>query len=208
MKHTKTRALYEYWNKQRGVNRAPLRTDIHPNDIKWLLPGMFILEYKDRSEFPFTLAGTHLCDYYAMELRGLNMCNFWHGPERASFIHVLQGVVDEGSVGVIGFKAHTNLKNVEIMEMVVMPLRSPPGRPMRILGCLSPFNVPVWMGKEGEKITHHEISSLRMFAPGKDTYSQPLSIRTADKPLETTDISGTPFTAIKHLRVIEGGRRD
>lgn len=94
-----------------------------------------------------------------------------------------------------------------------MPLRSPKGRPTRIVGSISAFSTPVWSGKNAEKITHHEISSLRMLSPGQDTYTH-LNLRSEVRPLEGSrpfeleEISGTTFTAVRHLRVIEGGRQD
>ena len=165
MKHTNTRALYEYWNTLRGQAKAPCRDQINPGDIKWMLPGMFILEYKGEDNFPFSLAGTHMCDHYDMELRGLNMCDFWTGQDRISFSHVLQSVVEESAVGVVGVIARTNLENSCTMEMIVMPVKSPVRKPPRVMGCIAAFDTPSWQGNDREKISHQEISSLRMMWP-------------------------------------------
>lgn len=206
MKHNNTRALYDYWNKQRGHENAPHRDQINPSDIKWLLPTTFILEYKGEGKFPFSLAGTHLCDHYDMELRGLNMCDFWHGKDRESFVEILQSVVEECSVGVVGFSAHTNLDGSSNMELVVMPVKSPPRKPPRILGSISVFDTPAWEGNDYEKITHHEIASLRMMWPARET-AKSLSVFPDIDPKTLECIDGNRFTTVKHLRVIEGGRR-
>src|SRR5512146_2629747 len=44
MKHATTRELYDYWNRVRGGERAPLRSAIEPSDIRRILGEMFILE--------------------------------------------------------------------------------------------------------------------------------------------------------------------
>jgi len=207
MKHTNTRALYEYWNTLRGEDIAPRREMVNPSDIKWLLPGMFILEYKGEGKFPFSLAGTELCDHYGMELRGLNMCDFWEGQDRVSFVHVLQSVVEECAVGVVGFNAHTNLQASCKSEMLVMPLQSPARKPPRVMGCMATFETPSWMGNEAEKISHHEITSLRMMWPHKEI-AKSISVIPEAFPERLEQIDGNQFTAVKHLRVIDGGRNN
>ncbi len=212
MKHTNTRALFEYWNTLRGQKNAPDRSQINPSDIKWLLPGMFMLEYKGEGKFPFTLAGTHMCDHYGTELRGLNMCDFWDGQDRVSFAHVLQSVIEECAVGVVGFVAHTNLQGACNMEMLVMPVKSPARKPPRVMGCISAFDTPSWIGNDAEKISHHEISSLRMMWPAREaaetlTITPDMYKESLGYPETLEKIEGTPFTAVGHLRVIEGGRR-
>jgi len=205
MKHTNTRALFEYWNTKRGQQYAPHRKEIDPRDIKWLLPGVFILEYKSEANFPFSLAGTHLCDHYNMELRGLNMCEFWHDQDRVSMIHVLQSVIEESAVGVVGFGAHTNLGGCSKMEMLLLPLKSPIQKPPRVLGCIAAFETPVWVGNENEKISSHEISSMRMMWPARETVPA-INVFPEFYPAKREKIKGNQFTAVKHLRVIEGGR--
>ncbi len=206
MKHTNTRALFEYWNKLRGDENAPHREDIAPGAIKWLLPGMFILEYKRKENFPFSLAGTELCDHYDTELRGLNMCDFWDGQDRTSLAHVLQSVIEESAVGVVGFDAHTNQQGSCNMEMLVMPVRSPVRKPPRILGSISAFGTPVWVGNDAEKISHHKISGLRMMWPAREK-APAINVFPEMYPENLEKIDGNQFTAVKHLRVIEGGRR-
>ena len=207
MKHTNTRALYEYWNSLRGEDSAPDRDDIKPGHIKWLLPDVFILEYKGEAKFPFSLAGTHLCDHYGMELRGLNLCDFWHGKDGVSFSHVLQSVVEESAVGVIGFTAHTNMGRTCSMEMLVTPVRSPVRKPPRVMGSIVAFNPAILSEKTDEKISHHEIVSLRVLYPGKEENDVSMTVLADGEPETTRSISGNHFTSIKHLKVIEGGRR-
>ncbi len=210
MKHSNTRALYDYWNKLRRGNIAPQRGDINPSEIKWLLPSMFILEFRGEDNFPITLAGTHLCDHYDRELRDLNLCNFWHGQECTSLARVLHSVVEEGAVGVIGFNAYSNNDRSLKMEMIAMPLRSPAGKPPRIIGNIAAFEKPAWAGRDDEKIVRHDISSLRVLWPDKET-SEQINVSTdaysSPSQRPSTGISESGFTAVRHLRVIDGGRR-
>lgn len=208
MKHTNTRTLFEYWNRLRGDENAPRRDQINPSDIKWLLPGMFFLEYRGKEKFPFSLAGTELCDHYDTELRGLNMCDFWDGQDRTSLAHVLQSVIEESAVGVVGFGAHTSQQGSCNMEMLVLPVKSPVRKPPRVLGSIAAFNQPVWVGNDAEKISHHTISSLRMISPAREKATA-LKVFSGMYPenLENLEkIDGNQFTAVKHLRVIDGGR--
>ncbi len=205
MKHTNTVALFEYWNKLRGEENAPHREDIDPGAIKWLLPGMFFLEYKRKENFPFSLAGTELCDHYDTELRGLNMCDFWDGQDRTSLAHVLQSVIEESAVGVVGFSAHTSQQGSCNMEMLVMPVKSPVQKPPRVLGSISAFGTPVWVGNDAEKISHHKVSSLRMMWPAREKATT-INVFPEMYSEKLEKIDGNQFTAVKHLRVIDGGR--
>ena len=70
MKHATTRELYDYWNRVRGGERAPLRSAIEPSDIRRILGEMFILEVLDRDSYHVRLAGTRICALYCREIKG------------------------------------------------------------------------------------------------------------------------------------------
>ncbi len=64
------RALYAYWRRKKGERIAPRRADIAPDEIKELLPWVFLMEI-DGERLRFRLVGTAVTEEYGGKLTGL-----------------------------------------------------------------------------------------------------------------------------------------
>jgi hypothetical protein len=61
--------LYEYWLKKKADRIAPSRADIAPEEIRNVLPWVFIME-KVGNRLRYRLAGTGFTEIYGKELTG------------------------------------------------------------------------------------------------------------------------------------------
>ncbi len=63
--------LYDYWLRKRGARIAPKRADMNPEDLKYILSYMYILDVIGPPyRFRFRLAGTDLVREYGGEITG------------------------------------------------------------------------------------------------------------------------------------------
>jgi len=63
--------LYDYWLRKRGTRFAPKRADMNPEDLKYILSYMYILDVRGPPyRFRFRLAGTDLVREYGGEVTG------------------------------------------------------------------------------------------------------------------------------------------
>ncbi len=153
MKHKSCRALYDYWDRLRDGERAPLRSAIEPSAISEHLRDTFILEASQPS-YPFRLAGTRLCALLGNELRGASFLDLWSPEDRLQMRSVLSGIADEGVGAVIGVAAKGRPDHQITLELLLLPLvlsndANPSGPNFdRILGALMPMQLPYWLGLE------------------------------------------------------------
>src|SRR6185437_10497068 len=70
MKHSSTRAVFEYWNKRRGMRPAPDRSEIEPSEIRLALGDTFMLAADFVDQLRFRLAGTRVCALFCREIKG------------------------------------------------------------------------------------------------------------------------------------------
>ena len=102
-----TRELYEYWNRVRGGERAPLRSAIEPSDIRQILGEMFILEVLERDNYYVRLAGTRVCALYCREIKGTNLLDLWSGEDRHAMATLAAAVSEDGAAAVVTIVAET-----------------------------------------------------------------------------------------------------
>jgi hypothetical protein len=68
VKHTSTRVVFEYWNRQRGQRSAPTRSEIDPAAIRHILGDTFMLAADVIDGIRFRLAGTRVCTLFGREI--------------------------------------------------------------------------------------------------------------------------------------------
>lgn len=89
--------LFDYWRAKCTDHRFPLRSDIHPADIKVQLPSLSLLDVvgSDDLQLRVRLAGTRLRDYFGVELTGRCLADLDLGDQRdywcAAYNEVLVG---------------------------------------------------------------------------------------------------------------------
>jgi len=163
MKHSASRELFEYWNRVRGRERAPLRGAIEPSDIRRVLADTFILEVADREHYLVRLAGTRVCSIYCRELKGTNFFDLWRADDRSAMSTLAAAVSDDGAAAVVTIEAKTARDQAVAAELILLPLRHSGPTFDRVLGSLAVMEKPYWLGNE--PIERQTIASLRLIWP-------------------------------------------
>ncbi|MET4633700.1 hypothetical protein ABIE08_001613 [Kaistia defluvii] len=208
MRHSLTRQLHAYWQRQRDGRPAPLRSAIEPAHIAGLLGDVFILDASKAQSFPFRLAGTRLCAGIGRELTGESFLSLWRGADREAVRAALTGVTRDAAAVVLDLAGRTGRGSTLAMEMLLLPL-SQDGRHLdRVLGLLAPLERPYWLGLH--PIPRLEIAGLR-WLPVEE--SQPLAARPLPAAARPAPREATPAVATQpagrrrqHLVVLDGGR--
>lgn len=162
MKNEHSKALYRYWNQLRGDRLAPARTAIEPSEISDLLRDTFILQPGD-DDTAFRLAGTRLCAAFGKELKGASFLDLWNNPDRRQMTEIIEAVSLEGRGAVLGISARVTRDRDVAYEMLLLPLTQSGPFFDRILGLMSPMQLPYWLGLE--PLVGQEIMSARLLRP-------------------------------------------
>jgi len=209
MKQPASRTLYNYWNGLRLSRQAPLRSDVNPREIKTLLPRLFILERETETCYRYRLAGTELCGFYGVELRGTNFLDSWKENELRSIQSLFASIMDDKTAAILGVKASENEYNQCLMEFLLLPVRLDGTDEIRILGSVGVFDEPAWLSRN--PVRNQEVTSLRLMWP--DNASKFLENTPDVDPSGPTQVPvDTPPRVSEegrqrraHLRIIEGG---
>lgn len=146
MKQASSRELFGYWAARRGKRAAPERGEIEPSAIRRALGDVFILEFDRRAGHPFRLAGTRVCALFGRELKNEPFLNLWDEETRVQLAQLLSVVADEVSGAVAGVKGRTGEGWAQDLELVLLPLAQRGDTHARMIGALTPFNAPFWLG--------------------------------------------------------------
>lgn len=207
MKHKASRELYEYWNRLRGDDPAPLRSAIEPSDIRRVLADTFIAEANGSGDLHIRLAGTRICALYGRELKGSNLLDQWPPEDRSALTTLGAAVSNEGAVAVVTMTGHASAGLTVPCELLLLPLRHGTDGFDRVLGALAPLEQPYWLG--AEPVVRQRISGLRLIWPGEDTdfsrrrTERAPSLRAAAAPVHL------PLRRARrrgHLYVVDGGK--
>ncbi|MEO3385711.1 PAS domain-containing protein [Mesorhizobium sp. CAU 1741] len=207
MKQDGSIALFQYWNRLRNGRPAPRRTEIEPADIKTLLADTFILEKDTRGEAVFRLAGTRLCATYGRELKGYSFPLIWHQRDQRIIARQAHGTFHDKSVVVVTYEGLSQGGKSNFFEMVLLPLEGGVGSP-RLLGAITPFSKPYWLG--ADPIAEGKIETLRLvdadreplFLANRVPSMVPSSSHIINDGLDV----GEGGRRIRHLVVFEGGK--
>lgn len=203
MKHATSRELFAYWNRIRGEESAPRRSDIEPGDIRRVLADTFILEVAGSASHRVRLAGTRMCSLYGREIKGSNFLDLWSGEDRARLAEAAARVCDEAVAAVVEVDLFSVRDRTVACEFLLLPLRHGTTMLDRILGSCAVYRRPYWFGTD--PIATQVITDLRLIGPGQ----QPVG----------SGYEGSRFVTLPpaflragggqrhgHLYVIEGGK--
>jgi hypothetical protein len=144
-----TKELYAYWNRLRGARSAPERNDVDPGAIRGVLAETFVLDFDDRSGFPFRIAGSRVNALFLKELRGHSFLELWRNADRKEVSSILHYLADEAQPFLIGAEARPpGLGSVDI-EAILLPLRHHGFTHSRVLGGFAVSSAPQWIGLFG-----------------------------------------------------------
>ena len=147
MRHPNSTSLLTYWNSRRGQRPYPLRNEIEPSDIAKLLPHILIGEIISDTERRFRLAGTTLCALTGKELKGTEISDLWLPENRRNASGILRAVSD-GLPAALSMDGLSEGGRVLHAEALFLPMGGPEGQCNRILGMISLFEAPYWVGHD------------------------------------------------------------
>ncbi len=136
--------LFEYWNRLRGQDLAPLRSQVEPTDLRQILSSVFLLETIDTGRVAFRLAGTRICDLFGRDLRGASFSELWaHGNDDIE--QTAAGVIRHAIPALLNATGFTTAGHRAAFEIILLPLRAEDGECDKLLGAIAPA-VPVsWL---------------------------------------------------------------
>jgi hypothetical protein len=203
MKHATSRELYEYWNRIRGTEPAPRRSEIEPSDIRRILADTFILEVIDREHYLVRLAGTRMCSVYCREIKNTEFLDLWSDEDRQAVATLATAVSIDGAGAVVTADIKTRRGQGATAEVLLLPLRHGGKTYDRILGSYGVIERPYWLGAEA--VVMQRIASLRLIWPDQ----QPRFARRSSDRVASPTLIPFPVTARNrraHLTVLDGGK--
>lgn len=194
MKLQTTRELFVYWESCRGKRPAPDRADIDPGAIRRALGDTFILAFERSAGHPFRLAGTKICALFGRELKGHAFLTLW-GQASGQSIEELTATIAGETVGAVASATGVTAEgDTMALELLVLPLGHRGRMSARLLGALTPVEIPYWLGvRPLERLT---LGGFRYVGPAIDTASPFL-------------VSAPPAPRSRHGFVVhQGGRSE
>lgn len=159
MKHSSSRQLYAYWEKQRGSRPAPDRADIDPAPIRHALGDIFILAADFVDDQRYRLAGTRLCALLGRELKGESFCASWTATSRGQLPDLLAELTNEQVGFVAGVGGRSTQGDVVDLELLLLPLAHRGHARVRAIGVLAATDLPYWIGDR--PISELELGTVR-----------------------------------------------
>jgi len=205
MRHKTSIEIYAYWDRIRGSQAAPARSDIEPADIRTILPDLFILEKLEDSGFVFRLAGTRICALFGQELRATSFAELWNEKDYERISNTALEVVTHAMPSVLSATALIDGNRRIELEVVILPITAAGGEIDRMIGSLSILDQSVNL-LDGQ-ISELNLNGVRVL--NVDGYVNIARSR-PEIPVRQPDYNsvGHFFHRVMHLRVFEGGKQN
>lgn len=138
--------IFDYWNRLRGHEDAPLKSQVEPAGVRHILPSLFILEARDDGRVVFRLAGTRICDLFGRDLRGERFSALWAHGQDEDIGRTAVGAMDHVIPALFNATGYSRAGHAAAFEIVIMPLRSAEGGACnRLLGAIAPVTAASWL---------------------------------------------------------------
>lgn len=171
MRHPSTKAVFAYWNTQRGTRPAPERADIDPIAIRHALGDTIMLAADFVDQLRFRLAGTRVCSLFCREIKGEAFSALWSEGSRDLVQELLPIVTNENVGTVAGLRGHTDDGDIVDLEMLLLPLAHTGHARVRALGVMVPAKPPYWLGVK--PVAELDLVTLRHIGQDLETEGQP-----------------------------------
>ena len=206
MRHPISIALLTYWDEKRGDRPCPARKEIEPADIARHLPHVLIAEQDSEGIWRFRLAGTAICTLAGQELKGLPIAALWLDEGRRNLGNILRAVA-EGAPAALAVDGLSQGGRVAKAEALFMPLLDADGIRSRLIGTISLFDTPYWVGSDA--LQGFSTTSFRLFDPSRPNpfLSNRPEVRVARDNAPAPRSLVAPL-AERKLLLIDGGRKD
>ena len=205
MRHKNSLALFEYWTSKRGDRSAPSRMDIEPADIRNLLPHVFICDITNENKLNFRLAGTALCALHGRELKGTDFGSLWLADGVRNACRTGASVALRATPAVLTLDCLSAGGRIIQAEMLLLPITGPTDQHDRLIGLLSVFDPPYWIGHEA--LAGFSTTGIRFIDQSRD----PVFLANRPEiglPASQSQAHTQDRRKVAHLVVLEGGRRD
>lgn len=136
MRHSTSRALFQYWNTLRSNRPAPLRPEFEPAAIGNILSSVFMLELLNDIA-AIRLAGGDICAMFGEDLRGAAFAKLWmNGVDRKPST-IASRCVHDVTPYVLRADGLTHNGSVSELELLMVPLIGSDGQTNRVVGTLA-----------------------------------------------------------------------
>ena len=211
MKHTSTRALYSYWNKQRGSRPAPERGDIDPVSIRHELGDVFMLAADFVDQLRFRLAGTRVCALFNREIKGETFAALWDDHSRKTIEQVVAALNDERIGAVAGLTGRAADGATVDLELILLPLAHTGHARIRAIGALVALTPPYWLGDK--PVTELRLGALRHIGADNDRLDgRQFTLAPVQQPQIMSDpreiMPAPEGSRVKHGFVVYSGGRE
>jgi hypothetical protein len=146
MKNAATQELYSYWDTLRGARVAPERADIDPGAIRGVLADTFVLDVCGEASLSLRISGARVNALFLNEMKGMDFLQLWDTSSRNAVRDLAANVSSEPTPAIAGVRTAPPGRPVLDLELLLLPLRHFGRTHSRILGCLTPSAVPLWLG--------------------------------------------------------------
>jgi hypothetical protein len=199
MQQITSRQLYAYWDRVRNGRIAPRRFEIEPCQIATVLPETFIAEHVGVPGCRFRLVGTKICAQFGRELRGTDLLSLFGPADRDALASLLRSIYRDAAMGEIQFEAFTEAHRSVKFELILLPLIHTGNAINRILGAMSAYDPPFWLG--ATPLRRCEVLQLDLRWPDADQ-EPPGPKPTMDRTPSATELV---HSVRRQFRVYEGG---
>ena len=126
-----------YWEGLRNGRLMPMRSEIDPRGIADVLEFAFVLERVAPGLARMRLAGMHLNELMAMEVRGMPLTAIFLPEARREMQDVTECVMETPAAVRVTLASDSGLRRAPLeAQIILLPMRDEEGRATRILGAL------------------------------------------------------------------------
>jgi hypothetical protein len=120
---TTVQQVYQYWVAMRQGDRLPSRADIKPEEIRPLLPYIFLIDvHRKPLRFQYRLIGTQICTWATTECTGTFLDKDVDGATWQIIFEEYRRTAETGEIGHAIRTAPWPGREFLVYERVVMPL--------------------------------------------------------------------------------------
>lgn len=165
MKLDISKSIYDYWNSIRGDSAMPLRSELQPGPISFLLPDLFILQWTGDGEMTFRLAGTRVCTLLGAELATRRFSSVWSDRDASSIEDLVRRAEKSAAPVCLDISGLRVDYAPLAFEMVLLPVKDAPDSPSRVLGSLAPHYTSSWQLLE--PVVHLKLEGASLIRAGE-----------------------------------------
>jgi hypothetical protein len=220
MKHATSVALYNEWNRLRGLGGTVARGDIDPRQFGALLPDLFLIETELTQGSRFRFCGASIARRYGRDLEGESFLSLWSGEDRNVMQRNVAFLESIGQGIVLGLVAETAGGGAIAFEMILLPLAGAAASCDSAIGCMVRTGGHDDANRVRSRIVSQDVRSFRMLGNDGNRIRSPrvtgaaLSIRAPSLERTSNVVASNAAGRLPagrgkpHLTLVVGSRTD